>query len=105
MPPFQFGMGRLSVLGYHDRKIDGSLWRSLRHQPHSAKAVGCDVAMTMPVSLLARKQALIERLQDDPGPQEREKIEQLLAEIDEALNSLEEAIAPSRRECRLRPAP
>ena len=41
--------------------------------------------------LLARKQRLLERLhEDDPGPHERDEIERLLAEIDSALNLIEE---------------
>jgi len=46
--------------------------------------------MTTLAKFLARKQQLLERLQD-PGPHERDEIERLLAEIDEALNLLEEA--------------
>lgn len=41
--------------------------------------------------LLARKQLLLERLQEaDLGPNEREQIERLLAQIDTALNLIEE---------------
>ena len=47
--------------------------------------------MTTLAKFLARKQQLLERLQEDPGPHERDEIERLLAEIDEALNLLEEA--------------
>jgi hypothetical protein len=39
--------------------------------------------------LLARKQQLVERLQRDPGPHERNEIERLLAEIDQALNLID----------------
>ena len=39
-------------------------------------------------NLLARKQALMERLESDPGPNEREEIERLLAQIETALNLL-----------------
>ena len=46
--------------------------------------------MTTAANLLARKQALLERLQEDPGPNEREEIERLLAEIDAALNLLDQ---------------
>lgn len=47
--------------------------------------------------LLARKQALLDRLQSDPGPSEREEIERLLAQIETALSLLEpgNAAAPS----------
>jgi len=41
--------------------------------------------------LLAQKQQLLERLQEDPGPNEREEIQRLLAKIDEALTLIEEA--------------
>ena len=41
---------------------------------------------TTPASLLARKQGLIERLHADPGPHERDEIERLLADIDQALD-------------------
>jgi hypothetical protein len=41
--------------------------------------------------LLAQKQQLLERLQEDPGPNEREEIQRLLAKIDEELTLIEEA--------------
>ncbi|WP_407181297.1 hypothetical protein [Bradyrhizobium sp. STM 3562] len=47
--------------------------------------------MTTLAKLLAQKQQLLDRLQADPGPHEREEIERLLAEIDEALRLLDEA--------------
>jgi hypothetical protein len=47
--------------------------------------------MTTLANLLARKQELIEPLQENPGLHEREEIERQLAEIDEALNLLDEA--------------
>jgi hypothetical protein len=47
--------------------------------------------MTTVAKLLARKQQLLRRLQEDPGPHERDEIERLLAEIDSALDSLEGA--------------
>jgi hypothetical protein len=46
--------------------------------------------MTTIAKLLAQKQRLLERLQENPGPREREEIERLLAEIDAALNQLDE---------------
>jgi predicted CopG family antitoxin len=49
--------------------------------------------MTTVARLLARKQQLLERLQEDTGSHEREEIERLLAEIDTALNALDEAPA------------
>lgn len=47
--------------------------------------------MTSLAKLLARKQRLLERLQEGPGPHERDEIERLLAEIDEALALLDES--------------
>ena len=46
--------------------------------------------MTTLANLLAQKQQLLERLQESPGPNEREEIERLIAEIDDALTALEE---------------
>lgn len=40
--------------------------------------------------LLARKQQLLERLQADPGPHEREQLERLLEEVETALELLDE---------------
>ena len=39
--------------------------------------------------LLAQKQTLMEQLASDPGPNEREEIERLLAKIETALSLLE----------------
>jgi hypothetical protein len=47
--------------------------------------------MTTLAKLLAQKQQLIERLQENPGPEEREEIERLLEKIDTALSFLDEA--------------
>ena len=53
--------------------------------------------MTTLAKLLARKQQLVERLEEEPGSHEREEIERQLAEIDEALNSLDDAgLGPSK---------
>jgi hypothetical protein len=41
--------------------------------------------------LLAQKQQVIERLQENPGPQEREELGRLLEKIDTALSFLDEA--------------
>jgi hypothetical protein len=49
--------------------------------------------MTTAANLLARKQQLLERLQEGPGPHERDEIERLLAHIDSALNLLEETVS------------
>ena len=47
--------------------------------------------MTTLAKLLKRKQQLLQRLEEEPGSHEREEIERLLLEIDEALDLLEEA--------------
>jgi len=47
--------------------------------------------MTTLAKLTARKRQLLERLQEGPGPHERDEIERLLAEIDEALALLDES--------------
>ena len=47
--------------------------------------------MTTAAELLARKQQLMERLQQAPGPHERDEIERPLAMINAALNRLDEA--------------
>ncbi len=47
--------------------------------------------MTTAARLLARRQRLLERLQEDPGLHERDEIERQLAEIDTALNDLDQA--------------
>ena len=46
--------------------------------------------MTTVGTLLAQKQQLLRRLQENPGPPERDEIERLLAQIDAALNQLDE---------------
>jgi hypothetical protein len=45
--------------------------------------------MTTLSNLLARKQKLLERLQENPGPHKREEIEGLVAQLDTALDLLE----------------
>jgi len=45
----------------------------------------------MTTTLATKKQELIERLQENPGPEEREQIERLLEQINAALDSLEKA--------------
>jgi hypothetical protein len=47
--------------------------------------------MSTAAKLLAQKRQLIERLDEDPGPEEREQIEQLLAKINRALDLLDGA--------------
>ena len=45
--------------------------------------------MTTVANLLARKQLLLDRLQEDPDPKERDEIERVLAQIETALNLLD----------------
>lgn len=45
--------------------------------------------MTTVATLLARTRQLLERLEDNPGPNEREEIERLLEQIGTALDWLE----------------
>ena len=47
--------------------------------------------MTTIANLLARKQQLLDRLQENPGPNERDEIERVLAQIDTALDLLDKA--------------
>ena len=47
--------------------------------------------MTTLAKLLAQKRQLIERLEANPGPQERDEIERRLEKIDTALDLLDEA--------------
>ena len=49
--------------------------------------------MTSAANLLVRKQKLLDRLQEEPGPHERDQIERLLAQIDTALNMLERRVS------------
>lgn len=49
------------------------------------------IAMTTVANLLARKQRLIERLQENVGPHEREEIERQLEQINTALSFLDDA--------------
>jgi hypothetical protein len=51
-----------------------------------------DSRMATLANLLARKQQLLERLHEGPGPHERDEIERLLAQIDAALNLLDEPV-------------
>jgi hypothetical protein len=45
---------------------------------------------TTAANLLARKQKLLERLAESPGPSERQEIDRLLEKIDTALNLLDQ---------------
>ena len=45
---------------------------------------------TAVAKLLARKRELLDRLERNPGPNERAKIEQMLTKIDTALNLLDD---------------
>jgi hypothetical protein len=52
---------------------------------------GTGLAMKTIATLLARKRQLIDRLQEDPGPHERDEIDRLMAQINRALDDLDEA--------------
>jgi len=47
--------------------------------------------MTTVAKLLTLKEQLLQRLREGPGPNEHEEIERVLAEIDSALESVEDA--------------
>jgi hypothetical protein len=57
----------------------------------SLELARAEARMTTLAKLLKRKQQLTERLEEEPGSHEREEIERLLLEIDEALDLLGEA--------------
>jgi hypothetical protein len=54
--------------------------------------------MTSAEKLLARKQKLLERLQDDPGPNERDEIGRQIEKIDAALDLLEKKVSTMSRD-------
>ncbi|WP_439400195.1 hypothetical protein ACRQ5Q_42165 (plasmid) [Bradyrhizobium sp. PMVTL-01] len=54
--------------------------------------------MSTVAKLLARKQALLERLESGPGPNEREEIQAQLAQIETVLNLLELTDTPGPSE-------
>jgi hypothetical protein len=74
-----FGAGRRGI---------GSKSRTESIPPWIGKGV---VQMTTLSRLLAEKQRLMEQLQEDIGPEERDEIERLLEKIDAALDSLDKA--------------
>ena len=47
--------------------------------------------MTSLAKLLTRKQQLLARLEEEPGPNERAELERILKKVDAALSSLEPA--------------
>jgi hypothetical protein len=49
------------------------------------------MAMTIRAKLLARKQKLLERLEEDPGRHESDEIARQIEQIDTALSLLEES--------------
>ncbi|MGA7072527.1 hypothetical protein [Bradyrhizobium sp.] len=59
-------------------------------QPRVDVSASMRCAITALAELLARKQQLLERLQADPDPQERNEIERLLGEINLTLELLDE---------------
>jgi hypothetical protein len=46
--------------------------------------------MSTTANLLMRKRQLLDRLQEDPGPNERDQIERMIEQINTALNRLED---------------
>jgi hypothetical protein len=58
--------------------------------------------MTTVANLLVRKQQLLERLHEGPGPHERDEIERLLAQIHSALNLLDEPVGANGDEQKVR---
>lgn len=58
--------------------------------------------MSMVAGLLARKERLLEQLESDPSPDEREEIERLLAQIETALSLLVPGDAATPSEERFR---
>ncbi|WLA64932.1 hypothetical protein [Bradyrhizobium diazoefficiens] len=52
--------------------------------------------MSTVAKLLARKERLLAQLESDPGPNEREEIERMLAQIETALSLLEPGDAVGR---------
>jgi hypothetical protein len=54
---------------------------------------GVDEMTTTLARLLAKKQELIERLQENPGPAEREQVDRVLEQVNAALDLLDETRA------------
>jgi hypothetical protein len=75
---------------FHEIKHDGYRVIVQREGQDQQSTIEID-AMTTVAKLLARKQQLLERLRENPGPNERDEIERLLAQVDTALNLLDEA--------------
>jgi hypothetical protein len=77
--------------GHHSSGSASSSWRTqASHQALIRPKAIQDYPMTTVAKLLARKRQLLDRLQQDPGPNERAEIERLLADIDATLDLLEE---------------
>jgi hypothetical protein len=77
------------VTGLTGRKVTSSGER----EPQASGDVASDgvVSMSGVAKLLARKHELVERLHEDPDPEERDQIEHQLEQINAVLNSLEDA--------------
>ncbi|MEH2627548.1 hypothetical protein V1292_005603 [Bradyrhizobium sp. AZCC 1719] len=54
--------------------------------------------MTSLAKLLAQKEQLLGRLEENPGPNERAELERLLEKVDAALSSLEPALGDMAEE-------
>jgi hypothetical protein len=74
--------------------------RLVKADASSVRQVGekGSVMTTTLANLKARKQQLVDRLHDDPGPNERAEIERLLADIDAAFDLLEEPDKPDEEQ-------
>jgi len=67
-------------------------WLKIKNGKRPSDGAGDGVIqMTTLSKLLAEKEKLIERLQEDVGPEERYEIERLLENVNAALDSLDEA--------------
>lgn len=62
-----------------------------RHEstPQGIAKLRAREAITTVAKLLVRKQQLVEAIQDDPGPEERDELARQLAQINETLNELD----------------
>src|SRR3954454_9457325 len=78
----------------HVRPLSRSSSSNHRAGAHSFEP-GATITMTTVANLLARKQQLLDRLHEDPGSHERHEIERVLAQIDTALNFLDEPVGAS----------
>ena len=72
-----------------DNVAQGELTTRYEVNSHGAAKLRAREAMTAVAKLLTRKQQLVEAIQDDPGPEERDHLERQLVQINETLNELD----------------